>query len=186
MKCLTKAEIAAWMKLAGFAVGHEDKPIVESVLPKYHKHLMIDVPNEALRLHYFSARLVQWLPNGSPRILFLTDWHTYPPAPLTTFETLRLGCGEARHIIDAPGHLFEAFEGGNDDFYKDKPSALLTGIVSLALGYDWYGYLASQTPMEYIVLGDGFISFSTASDEKFDEAKEIAKTFELRQRGQSS
>jgi hypothetical protein len=174
------------MKRAGFAVGCEAEPTVKSILPKGDKPLMIDVPKEALRQNYFSARLVQWLPNGSPRLLFLTDWHTYPPAPLTTFETLRLGCGESRHIIDAPGHLFEAFEGSNDDFYKDKPSALLTGIVSLALGYDWYGYLTSQTPTEYVVLGDGFVSFSTASDEKFDEAKEIAMTFELTQRSQSS
>src|SRR6266481_9062935 len=116
MKCLTYAESEAWF--ADFGVE-----IVRYCHLSFSgwaaKRRCIFVPNivlDASSLGRPSAELVDWLPNGCERMLWPTNWSTYQPNPTILFETIRRGCNESRHIIDAPGHLFQSSAYDRKDY----------------------------------------------------------------------
>jgi hypothetical protein len=188
MRFLTPKESNDWLERSGFVVDRDHGDAV--VEPAQVQRLMVDLPNGSVQLSSFAERLIQWLPAEADRMLWLSYWNTYPAWPLAVFERVRRGCGESRHVIEAPGHVVDAFPGGNaasnesDESNESDDNAMLSGLVFLTLCFDWRGYLVAQMPAEYIVLGDAFVGFCAASDERLKEAESIAHTFELKTRRQ--
>lgn len=144
----------------------------------------MDLPKDSIRLSRLAERLIEWLPAEVDRMLWLSYWNTYPLWPLALFERVRRGGGEFRHVIETPGHLFEASQGRNAATDESDDNAMLSGLVFLTLCFDWRGYFVAQMAEQYIVLGDAFACFCAANDERLEEAESIAHSFELKSRRQ--
>lgn len=145
--------------------------------------ILMNFPDKPLKLTYFLERVVDWLPRGRERFLMISNWNTYPPHPLAFFETVRSGCGERRHIIDAPGLLIESDDGAKCQEFSESPNTpTFVGFALLVVNFDWQAYLIAKNETSHVYLGDEFISFSTADDSKLAEVFALAHRFELKMR----
>jgi hypothetical protein len=143
--------------------------------------VFMNFPDKPLKLTYFLERVVDWLPRGRERFIMISDWHTYPPHPLAFFEAVRSGCGESRHIIDAPGLLIEADDGPRCQEFSESPSTpIFIGFALLVVNFDWQAYLIAKNDTSHIRLGDEYISFSTTDKGKLDEVLALADGFGLK------
>src|SRR5258708_5175519 len=116
MKCLTYPESEAWFASFGVKkVEHRHLSFPQSER-KERRVFTADFQIDAPRLTFFSLRIVDWLANGCHRMLWLRNWETYPANQTIFFERVRLGCNESRHIIEAPGHLFESSAYDTQDY----------------------------------------------------------------------
>lgn len=147
-------------------------------------HLEID----ASKLVYLSTQLVDWLPNDCERMLWLRNWHTYPPDQVILFETVRRGCEETRSIIDAPGHLFQSSAYDRQDYesrtnYDHKENATMWGLLLLMILLNWDGYLFAAN-RDYVELFDNALAISGTDDTTIKAAYVLADRFKLQFREQ--
>jgi hypothetical protein len=182
MKCLTYVESEEWLAASAVKITEHRQLAFPTEKRKARRTLIVSLPKEPLRIGLFSDQLMDWLPNGCGRMLWLSTWRTYPPNQPILFKTVRRGCGESRHIIDAPGHLFElsAYNGYENRTPRDvQENAILAGFVLLMICFDWEGYIVTQNHDDYILLGDAYIEFFSTSGEKVKEASSLAEKFHL-------
>lgn len=141
-----------------------------------------EFPRTPLQITHFVERTVDWLPRNYERFLWLSDWQTYPPHPLGIFELLRRGCGESRHIIDAPGCVFNPDLGLKDQEFSAEPDTVpLAGFILLLMNFDWAGYLVSQDAafISSVRFDDEVISFSTTDPTRLDDARSLCSQFHM-------
>jgi len=187
MKFLRTSEAQQWLAPLGAAIG-KDRTIS---FGRDHKsrslRLEAEFPRTPLQTTYFVERAVDWLPRGYERLLWLSDWETYPPHPLGFFELVRLGCGERRHIIDSPGGIFNPDRGPKDQESSSEPDTFaLAGFVLLVMDFDWAGYLVSQdaASASFIRFDDEVVSFSTLDPAALEDARQLCGQFQMSIKGQ--
>jgi hypothetical protein len=168
MKCLTFEESQNWFSSSGVRID-ENRNLR---FRREHERIMTTMPKGASALSHLSTRLADWIAGDAGRILWLSNWETYPAERLIQFETMRLGCGEPRHIIDSPGHLFEQS--------TEQENAVLAGLIFLIMTFNWEGYIVPQNQDEFVYLGDEYIVFSSGTTAKFKEVTDIVSTFHLK------
>lgn len=167
MKYLTDNESQKWLASMGVRIdGNQDL-----LFPNAQAKTMSTMPRRALALSHLSARLVAWLSCSSGRIIWLSNWTTYPDDQLALFEKVRLGCGESRSPIEAPGHLFD--NSAEDD------NSVMTGLVFLIMAFNWEAYLVARSDENHIFLGDEYIAFFSDSKKRLGEATELISDFNL-------
>jgi hypothetical protein len=186
MKCLTLSEFQRWAGSFNVRIDGDRNLL----FPEKLTQIMSVLPQKASALFAFSISLVDWLPPNIEHALYLSNWETYPPDQMVIIEKLRLGCGETRHVIDAPAHLFEGLPVGNR-YEIDEParlidnqtiqeSATMAGLIFLALTFSWQGYLLAKNCNDHIYLGDEFMVFYSDSDEKIRVTHELLAAFKLK------
>jgi hypothetical protein len=181
LQFLTHDESQEWLGSFSVSVNQNRALVFSSDARAATKKLTALLPEKPLRLTAFIARVVDWLPRHHQRFLWISDWSTYPPHPLTFFETVRLGCGEGRHIIDAPGCLFEPETGSvNQEFSEVPDTSTLIGFSLLVATFNWQAYLVAEHQTSHVHLEDDDISFFTTDDGKAEEALELARIFDLK------
>lgn len=168
MKCLTFRESEHWLLSLGVRVDENRNLRFGSE----RERIMTTMTKEVSALAHLSTRLAHWVSGHVDRILWLSNWETYPPERLMQFETMRLGCGESRHVIDSPGHLFEQS--------TEHENAVLAGLMFLTMAFNWEGYLVSQYQDEFLYLGDEHIVFSSADAGKMKEVADFVSNFHLK------
>src|SRR5256885_17212857 len=119
MKCLTYDESQKWLALKNVRID-ENRNLW---FAREQERIMMTTPKRALAMHCFSEQLTDWIPSGSNCMFWLSNWSTDPPNQLALFELVRFACGEPRHIIDAPGHLF--------DLKAEQSTTGITGLLLL-------------------------------------------------------
>jgi hypothetical protein len=189
MRCLTYSESEGWFA----AIGAE--------ITKYRyisfqhgagrpRLLLPALKLDVMGASSLATHLVDWLPSACERMLWLSNWETYPPDQTILFETVRRGCGETRHIIDAPGHLFQSSAYDRNDYDTRTPqdheeNGLLWGLLLLMITFNWDGYLVTPNG-DCISLADTSIAIFSDDDAKIDEAYKIADVFNLKFQEQRS
>lgn len=166
MKCLSSEESRDWLASTNVQIDGNNNLL----LPKRPGEIMATMPKRVDNLIYFSARLTDWFPNSFSRIIWLSDWQTFP-FQLIPFEKIRLGCGETRPLVDAPGHLFEG--------PAEEESAIMAGLIFLVMAYNWSAYVVVKNCMDYVYLGDEYIIFSSADKKKMEEASKLINDYKL-------
>lgn len=188
MRCLTYSESEAWFAAIGIKIVEYR---YTSFSQREAKRRCLFLPNLELdisSLGRLCTELVDWLPNGCERMLWLTNWATYQPDPTILFETIRRGRNEDRHIIDAPGHLFEssAYDRGDYDTrtkQDHEENALVWGFLLLIIACQLGGYLVTPNG-DCIEVDDTSIALSSADDVKIAEAYQLAAGLNLKFREQ--
>jgi hypothetical protein len=183
MRCLTSTESEAWFTDIGVEI---DRYGYISFSRRATKRRCIFLPNvvlDASNLGRLSTELVDWLPNGCERMLWLTNWSTYQPDPTILFETIRRGRNENRHIIDAPGHLFESSAYDRDDYdtrtkQDHEENTLMWGFLLLIIALQLGGYLIAPNG-DCIEVDDTSIAISSTDDAKIRDAYALANRFGL-------
>jgi hypothetical protein len=186
MKCLTLSEFQGWAGSFDVCVDGNRNLL----FPKELTQVMSVLPQSASQLFAFSTSLLSWLPPNVERALYLSNWETYPPDQMVVIKKLRLGCGEARHVIDAPVHLFEGLPVGNR-YEIDEParlidnqtiqeSAAMAGLIFLAMTFSWQGYILAKNCNDHVYLGDEFIAFKSDDHEKLRAAHKLLAAFKLK------
>ncbi len=184
MECITYNESEAWFAAIGVKIV---KHRYISFSQRAVKRRCIFVSNleiEASNLGHLCTQLIDWLPNGCKRMLWLRDWATYRPDPTLLFETIRRGCGENRHIIDAPGHLFEASAYDRRDYdtrtvQDHEANTLMWGFLFLMIACQLGGYLVAPNE-DCIEVDDTSIAISSEDVAKIAEARTLAGRFNLK------
>jgi hypothetical protein len=184
MRFLSPDETKEWLMSFNVSVSHDATLRFPESCNTATQTILVNLPDRPLKLTYLLERVVDWLPRGRERLLMMSHWNTFPPHPLVFFETARQGCGERRHVIDAPGLLIESDDGPKCQEFSESPNtATFVGFALLVVNFDWRAYLISKNETSHIYLGDEFISFSTADNNKAAEAFELARRFDLKLRG---
>jgi hypothetical protein len=187
MKFLTTSEAQQWLMPLAATIG-KDRAISFDLGHKGRSlRLNAEFPKSPRQITYFVERAVDWLPRECERLLWISDWETYPPHPINFFELVRLGCGERRHIIDAPGCVFNPDRGPKDQEFSSEPDTFpLIGFVMLLMDFDWTGYLISQdaTSASLVYFTDEVISFSTCDPTALEEARGLCSQFHMNIKGQ--
>src|ERR1051325_9841545 len=126
MRCLTNKECLEWLETRDIdRVSAQGWP---EVVGDYE--VFFAAPKEA-RAHALLARdLVTWVDEFETALFWLSDWPFYKPDEMAIVSGLRHAHGEQRHLIDAPGHVFE---------FKERNE--LVGWVSLMMSFGWDGHL---------------------------------------------
>jgi hypothetical protein len=182
MKCLTYAESEAWFASFGVKIIESRHLSFPLRARKERRILITDFQIDAPRLIYFSDELVDWLPGGCKRMLWLSNWETYPVNQTIFFEKVRRGSNEERHIIEAPGHLFESSTHDRRDYEsrtanEHEENAIMAGLVLLVVCFNWDGYLVVQDQDDYVMIRDNGIMFCSPNDSKIEEACALANQF---------
>jgi hypothetical protein len=182
MKCLTYDESEAWFASFGVRITEHRSLSFPPQSARERRILISDIKCDAPRLIFFSDQLVEWLPIGRDRMLWLNNWETYPPSQTIFFEKVRRGCNENRHIIEAPGHLFEQSTHGKADYerrtvHEHEETATMAGLLLLLVCFNWDGYLLGERGEHYIMIRDNGIVICSSRDSKIKEACTLAKKF---------
>ncbi len=186
MKCLTPPKFREWV---GSLNAH-----VESnrniVFAKKFANIMSGLPQQASSLFAFSTALIEWLPPNIERAFYLSDWPLYTPEQMIVFNQLRSFCGESRHLIDAPAHLFDGRSLPDGYDIEDIPRltadpvlqecAVMAGLIFLALTFQWQGYILAKDDSGHVYLGDEFIAFFASGDERLEQTRELLTRFKLK------
>jgi hypothetical protein len=167
MKCLTYDESQKWLGSMGVRIDGNRNLL----LPIRPENVMTTMPKRALALSSFSTRLTDWFPADCGRLLWLSSWETYPPDQFIIFGKIRLGCGESRTPIEAPGHLFESS--------TEEGNAVMAGLIFLITAFNWEAYIVAANHNDYIFLGDEHIVFSSANKTKMEEASKLISDYKL-------
>lgn len=190
MRCLTYSESETWFAAIGIKIA---KYRYISFSQREAKRRCLFLPNLELGISHLGrlcTELVEWLPNGCERMLWLTNWATYQPDPTILFEMIRRGCNENRHIIDAPGHLFESSAYDREDYdsrtkQDHDENTLMWGFLLLMIACQLGGYLVAPNG-DCIEVDDTSIAISSTEDSKIAEAHELAARFNLKFREQDA
>jgi hypothetical protein len=181
LQFLSHDESQEWLGSFAVSINQNRALVFRHDVRRATKRLTAPLPEKPLRLTAFMKRVVDWLPRLGQRFLWISDWSTYPAHPIIFFETVRLGCGERRHIIDAPGCLFEPETGSvNQEFSEVPDTSTLIGFSLLVATFNWQAYLVTKQQTSHVHLGDDDISFVTTDDGKADAALELARIFDLK------
>jgi hypothetical protein len=180
MRFLSQEESMEWLKTFDVTVDPTRRLHFRDSVRTATQNLVMKFPDKPLQLTYFLERVADWLPRRRERFLWMSNWATYPPHPLQFFETVRSGCGERRHIIDAPGLLIESDDGPQDQEFSEAPNtSTFVGFVLLVVNFNWQAYLIASNETSHVYLGDEFISFSSKDEKKLKEVFELAKSYKL-------
>ncbi len=182
MKCLTYAECEAWLGSFGVAIAKNRQLLFLSDIKRQYSAFIENVSLEPHRLDAFSRRVIDWMPNGCHRLLWLSNWETYPANQTFVFEMLRSGTKETRHIIDAPGQLFTSSAYDRTEYESrtaedERENALMSGFFLLMLCFSWGGYLVAHKHDCHIILDDNRIGFYSSDVRKMEEARMLASDF---------
>src|SRR5688500_10091827 len=105
MKGVTSPECLAWARERGVLLkesgsGFSGGPALGA--------FRFPIPGKARALIALSQALVEGMTDHSGALLWITDWPLYKAHEMALITSIRAGFGEARPLIDAPGHLAEA------------------------------------------------------------------------------
>jgi hypothetical protein len=182
MKFLTTIEVQQWLSPLGAAIEVNREISFGQDSGKRALRLDAEYPKTPLQITYFAERVVDWLPRNYERLLWLSDWQTYPSHPLGFFELVRRGFGEKRHTIDAPGCVFNPDGGPKEQEFSAEPDTVpLAGFALLLMNFDWAGYLVSQDAVSIssVRFDDEVISFSTIDPTRFGDARGLCSQFNM-------
>lgn len=167
MKCLTYGESQKWLAAIDVQIDGNRNLL----LPIRPENVMTTMPQKAFALNFFSARLTDWFTPNSSRMIWLSNWETYPSDQFILFQKFRLGCGETRTPIEAPGHLFENS--------TEEENAIFTAFVFFVMAFNWQAYIVAKNHNDYIYLGDEYIVFSSTDEEKLKQVSELRSNWKL-------
>jgi len=163
MRCANAAECRDWLAPSGLRLGADRRLADEGAWAEFPaRYYLIDRPD--LDLPDFSRQMLDWLPMGRERLLFVTEWAGYPPDQAHIFQTIRAGAGATRSLAVAPGHIFSATKAPGTD-YDERPAldvaeeSVAMWLMGLMLEWTWEGYVAAAGCADAIWLGDGFVRF---------------------------
>jgi len=115
-------------------------------------------------------------------MLWLSNWENH--RSIIFFETVRHAYKEYRHIIEAPGHLFESSAWDRMDYESRTPDderedAILSGLFLLAICFNWNADLITPN-RDYITLYDNSIMFGSLDDSRIEEAYTLTRKWDLK------
>lgn len=128
MRCLTPAEVSAWLNPAQLPAGAPDDEI-----PGPQHHLQCGIPPEYPQVSSFARALLARITGSGPVLILIADWSNHEADQMLAIDSIRQRAGELRPLIEAPGHLMEPAE-------TDTAAALF----SLATVYQWTFWLYSK------------------------------------------
>ena len=106
MKCLTNSECLEWLEAHAIdAATAEGWP---EMVGDYE--VMFAAPTDARIQGLLARGLMTWIGDFDTALFWLTDWPFYNSDEMAIISGLRRAHGEQRHLIDAPGHLFDVRE----------------------------------------------------------------------------
>jgi hypothetical protein len=182
MKFLTMHQSREWVAPFGATIA-EDR-VLRLNLPR-HELLTLEsqVPYVPPTLEKFLNQVVDWLPRGKERFLWLYDWSTYPPHSYRFFEAVWTAFGGRAPVIENPGCLFKPDHGDvNQEFSEEPETFSLIGLSLLVVNFDWRACIVAHGGTSRIDFGDECISFCSLESIKLQEARALLDRFSLKYR----
>jgi hypothetical protein len=167
MICLSYADCKEWLARVGVGVD-ENRNLL---FPRLQASIMTTMPKSALAMSHFSCSLCEWLGASRERLLWLSNWNTDLGHQLQLFEAVRYAAGEARPVIDAPGHLFRCDAG--------RENAAVASLMFLIMAFNWEGYLVSENGSDFVFLGDEHIVFGSGDVARMNQIAQLIGPFKL-------
>lgn len=171
MQVLSDSECANWLSAHGYTfqdVNRSEGQEGHIRLPaSYHRSAFeMSVSTDARTQIFLSHRLAQWI-QGSDVLLWVTSWALYTPEEMEMFLDFRQSFGEQRHLIDAPGHLFQS--GDADDLRRTA------SILLFMMAFNWEGFVLSSDGKSIIWMADEILETSAKKKDKDIQIRLSAK-----------
>jgi len=162
MQCFTPNECSEWLR---------QRNILET--PKRPPHLQFGLPTEAGRVIALIRSLFLAFGDFPGGLLVFTDWALYRPDEMALIDSLRHAHGEARPLIEAPGHVFTASE---------VAEAIGQSYLPIIFAWSAYMYLASGMATVYFWEGE-LVDFWTSDSGFAKKVEDVAEQYGLRVTG---
>jgi len=180
MKFLSFAQSCAWLLRSDITISSYH----DLVFPddRYGIRKSIFARYAIVEGHYLAelaAAIVNWLPAGDERMLWLKYWETRPKPEWEFFEAIR---GTNTHLIDAPGQVFgpdNLMNATEDEDCSGPETSKLSGLTLLVMCYEWDAYLVADGKTDYVYISDGFVLFSSTDEARLRQATELLQSFEM-------
>jgi hypothetical protein len=167
MKSLGNEASKVWLAESGIQVIDRR----QLKFPHEQNKILLTRPEKSLPLNYFAETLADWLPKAPSRLIWLSDWETYPLSQTRIVERIRSSYGETKPIIESPGLLFEE--------NTESENAVFAGVFFLSMAFAWSGYIVVKNYPDYIYTFDTFVLFSCSTSGRAKEILGIADKFDL-------
>lgn len=129
MKVLSTREAQHWCQAHHIALGDRGLPKLPDT------DLKFVIPSDAGKRVYLVGQAVKAFADEPLFLVWFDDWSVWPSGQrMHVFERFRMSYGEARHLIDSPGHLFDQTE------IEDAIS-----FVTIAALFLWDCYVVSRS-----------------------------------------
>jgi hypothetical protein len=184
MICLSDGEAAKWFERIGFSVSSSRALLPFSESSETRNPVWTRAPVGAVKLAAFAQRVVEWLPSGGTKILWLKDWQSSQPFQIQAIERLRGSFGERRAIVEAPGHVFSSTNYDRFDLDTKTPADIeedgcMTTLLLLLICFDWDFYIAGNTGRRVVRFQDQEILFYAFHGETGDDLHKLRRDFDL-------
>lgn len=136
MQSLTEEEVAPWLAACGMRMAPYGKP--DPALDRLYRQVRI--PPAAGPRWAFASAVVKGSGGFQEALLHFTDWAHYTPDQMAIVAAVLAGYGESRPLIEVPAQTFGSGEGD-----------LLTGLLGLAMTFDWTVYLYVEGGPTFLV-----------------------------------
>jgi hypothetical protein len=187
MRCITSDEAVALFGRAGFSVApnlplHRVTLQLKSEIADGQNRLGGRPTPNITRLTYFAEAMNRWHPPKLHRLLWVDHAAFLFPSAHALFMAARIGLGETRSLLEAPGH-FDPYPYDERDQTKISPqqakeTGILIGLMSLIMIESWDGWLIADGSSDRIEFWEGNIFFYSDKRSRLTDASSLMKDFD--------
>jgi hypothetical protein len=185
MRCLSPDDVPALLGPAGFTVNlaqqsYRTALVLDGPISDLQRRVGASPPDDIRGLQRFLEAINVWLPSDRARVLWLDHFETGMTGDDAFLLALRRGFGEARTLIEAPGHYFEAQPWREQDQQLVTPAhaaalSVLVGVASTLLLTSSDGWLIAEGCADRIEFWEGNIFFHASDKRRLSEAKTLLR-----------
>jgi hypothetical protein len=190
MRCITPTEVAELFEADGLTINanpalHRFSLNVREDVWSRLQRLDARPTPDSHRLMLFAASLNRWLPTKRQRLLWFSHWGS--PFPdrdgYGLVAAARVGLGEDRPLLEAPGHLFEAHDYDNQDQLAIQGAqwhdvSLLASLLSLVMMSEWDAWLIAKGCSDLIEFWEGNLFLYSDNEARLCEADALLTGFD--------
>jgi hypothetical protein len=136
MKFLSKQETELWCRQNAIVLGDRGFPDLSGATEKF------DIPPDAQQRVALVAQYMAAFRDVSQTLVWFNDWSVWPSGQrMHMFDRFRMSYGEARWLIQTPGHVFER------DEFEDTVSFVTFAALFL---WDCYVVIPKHTKLLFL------------------------------------
>lgn len=188
MRCLTPKEVEELFGPAGFRVSsnralHRTALRLEPNTDAGQIRIGARFTPHILLLVRFAEALNRWFPPNRHRLLWVDHAAWAFPSTYDTFLAARVGVGETRSLIEAPGHYFDPYPYDIRDQTEISPeqareTGILIGFMLLIMINEWDGWLIADDSSDRIEFWEGNLFIHSHQRSRIAEANLLLDEFD--------
>ena len=187
MRCVSPSEVDKLFGKDGFSINANLQlqrfglALTPDLSGKQHR--VQGRPPTVSRLTDFAGVLNRWLPTKRHRLLWLSHWDNGSPNACEIFIAARIGLGESKSLLEAPGHYFDAHDYDFQDQVEMprkqwRDVGVLAGLLALVMVNGGDAWLIAEGCTDGIEFWEGNLFLYSQNKARLADADTLMNNFE--------